>query len=182
MELANGPPDLSKIRHSQYVNSCQLARRLGHFAAWGMNTTTTTTTTTITPLLLLNNCIFSTTTFILRLTFIYETNMTSPTPKLGRPRGLPGRTPQRPEASHPVEPLLASPTNYGWRCPGIPRRKLQYGNCSQVCQGLEVPGSAAFRSTGFEPELHPLRAKARAPVITGTRAVGDSAETIQTAQ
>ena len=45
MELANGPPDLSKIRHSQYVNSRQLARRLGHFAAWGMNATATATAT-----------------------------------------------------------------------------------------------------------------------------------------
>ena len=35
-----------RIRRSQNVNRCQLARRLGQLAAWGMNTTTTTTTTT----------------------------------------------------------------------------------------------------------------------------------------
>ena len=32
-----------RIRRSQNVNRCQLARRLGQLAAWGMNTTTTTT-------------------------------------------------------------------------------------------------------------------------------------------
>ena len=46
MGLANGPPDPLRIRHSQNVNRCQLARRLGQLAAWGMNTTTTSTSST----------------------------------------------------------------------------------------------------------------------------------------
>ena len=37
MGLANGPPDPLRIRRSQNVNRCQLARRLGQLAAWGMN-------------------------------------------------------------------------------------------------------------------------------------------------
>ena len=36
MGLANGPPVPLRIRHSQYVNSCQLARRLGQLAARGI--------------------------------------------------------------------------------------------------------------------------------------------------
>ena len=40
MGLANGPPDPLRIRRSQNVNRCQLARRLGQLAAWGMNATT----------------------------------------------------------------------------------------------------------------------------------------------
>ena len=53
-----------RIRRSQNVNRCQLARRLGQLAAWGMNTTTTiaatttATTTTMTVVIIIMTTIY----------------------------------------------------------------------------------------------------------------------------